>query len=441
MEPEVACAAGRGERGGRRRCAVLPHGRKALQASMPAAGGRQQHRGTPQTQLCRCTFGSQHPLPPALLPPLQRELAEALPAGVLHTQHRFVRYAEAAGGVTAEFNTPQGRRSVEAALLVGCDGSQSAVRQQLLGDGPPKYLGGRRVGSLLLLLPGFACHGGWGRRQGGLIRMQRAWLSTSLRARMLAATPCCPPGMAIWRAVRPQPGDWLVEHGSVSWGGPGQPSLMTSTFGDGQMSWQVGKHAAATTCRAGDAPFMQRGCRHAQPPLPCLAAAHAARDPSHRPAAPLQGFAPWPADQLHVIGGGRRAYISQEADPSEQGGSEARRSAEEVGAERRARALAAFKGHPQFVRGEWRCSAIRVGAACCRSWQPLGARRILAMQRRLPTQPRLVHAAFRLPTQLRPACCAAPADLIASTDPLAITEHGQFYRDWADSQVQCPARF
>lgn len=29
-----------------------------------------------------------------------------------------------------------------------------------------------------------------------------------------------------------------------------------------------------------------------------------------------------------------------------------------------------------------------------------------------------------------------PADLIATTDPAAITEHGQFYRDEADCQVR-----
>lgn len=46
--------------------------------------------------------------------------------------------------------------------------------------------------------------------------------------------------MAIWRAVRPQPADWVVEHGSVSWGAPGQPTVLTSTFGNGMLSWQVG---------------------------------------------------------------------------------------------------------------------------------------------------------------------------------------------------------
>lgn len=73
----------------------------------------------------------------------QRELAAALPDGVLHPRHRFVDYQETAEGVSVQFEGPEGPASVEAALLVGCDGSQSLVREQLLGDGPPAYLGKR----------------------------------------------------------------------------------------------------------------------------------------------------------------------------------------------------------------------------------------------------------------------------------------------------------
>lgn len=73
---------------------------------------------------------------------LQRELAEALPPGVLHTAHRFLRFEQTADGVVAEFEGPGGGvRRVAAALLLGADGSQSPVREQLLGDGPPEYLG------------------------------------------------------------------------------------------------------------------------------------------------------------------------------------------------------------------------------------------------------------------------------------------------------------
>ena len=124
--------------------------------------------------------------------PPQGEMAAALPEGVLRTSHRFLRYAETEEGVVAEFDTPgagtgtfkeevcsdgtisgaaaclwtaldasllpllchaaprhtcavpfaaEGLRSVHASLLLGCDGGQSAVREQLLGDGPPQYLG------------------------------------------------------------------------------------------------------------------------------------------------------------------------------------------------------------------------------------------------------------------------------------------------------------
>lgn len=39
---------------------------------------------------------------------------------------------------------PQGTLTVEAALLIGADGGQSDVRQALLGDGPPDFLGEAR---------------------------------------------------------------------------------------------------------------------------------------------------------------------------------------------------------------------------------------------------------------------------------------------------------
>jgi 2-polyprenyl-6-methoxyphenol hydroxylase-like FAD-dependent oxidoreductase len=72
---------------------------------------------------------------------LQSELADALPAGIVRTRHRFLGYTETADGVVAEFDTPDGVQRVAASLLVGCDGGQSMVREQLLGDGPPKYMG------------------------------------------------------------------------------------------------------------------------------------------------------------------------------------------------------------------------------------------------------------------------------------------------------------
>lgn len=69
-----------------------------------------------------------------------------------------------------------------------------------------------------------------------------------------------PTGMAIWRAIRPKPADWLVDHGHVGWAAPGRPSLLTTTLSgdmEGKMCWQA--------------------------------------------------FAPWPADRLAEIGGGRKA--------------------------------------------------------------------------------------------------------------------------------------
>ena len=87
---------------------------------------------------------------------LQSTLAEALPEGVLHTGHSFLGFTEGPDGVAAEFETAGGVRRLEAGVLLGADGGQSAVRQALLGDGPPQFLGeggrsGRGVGRALPL--------------------------------------------------------------------------------------------------------------------------------------------------------------------------------------------------------------------------------------------------------------------------------------------------
>lgn len=60
---------------------------------------------------------------------------------MLRTRHRFLRYQEGEDGVVVEFDTPEGPARLHASLLIGCDGGQSAVREQLIGDGPPQYLG------------------------------------------------------------------------------------------------------------------------------------------------------------------------------------------------------------------------------------------------------------------------------------------------------------
>jgi 2-polyprenyl-6-methoxyphenol hydroxylase-like FAD-dependent oxidoreductase len=70
---------------------------------------------------------------------MQSVLAAHLPPGLLHQQAVFDRYEEADEGVTIHFQG--GRPPVTARLLVGCDGGQSAVRKQCIGDGPPVFAG------------------------------------------------------------------------------------------------------------------------------------------------------------------------------------------------------------------------------------------------------------------------------------------------------------
>lgn len=138
----------------------------------------------------------------------QRELAAALPEGVLHTHHRFLRYTEGPEGVVAEFETPEGTRQVAAQLLLGCDGGQSAVREAMLADGPPTYL-----------------------------------------------------GLAIWRAARPKPDSWSESY--ASFGGVGQ-NLITTDLGDGKMVWQAST-AAVACARPARLPFVH--CRRRQQQL------------------------------------------------------------------------------------------------------------------------------------------------------------------------------
>lgn len=98
------------------------------------------------------------------------------------------------------------------------------------------------------------------------------------------------------------------------------------------------------------------------------------------PAPPrMQGFAPWPAEQLAVIGGGRRAYISSEADPTEQQGREAGQTAEEAGRGRRERALEAFKDHPQQVKG---ARSLKDGSLC----RPVQTQRLPWSRRCVPAE-------------------------------------------------------
>jgi hypothetical protein len=91
-----------------------------------------------------------------------------------------------------------------------------------------------------------------------------------------------------------------------------------------------------------------------------------------------QAFAPWPTERLHEIGGGRRAYI-HDSGAKAPGAAGRSPSPSEVGAQRLARALAALDGFPEQVK-----------------------------------------------------------QLMATTDPLAVTEHGQFAREADQCTVSAP---
>ena len=109
---------------------VEGHGREAL--------GLQQQG---QTLSC-CTAGpSTTAKPPTLLHLLlpQAALAGQLPAGMLHQQVAFDSFEESGSGVTLRFQGDH--QPVQARVVVGADGGQSALRAQLLNDGPPTYAG------------------------------------------------------------------------------------------------------------------------------------------------------------------------------------------------------------------------------------------------------------------------------------------------------------
>ncbi|NES90084.1 MULTISPECIES: NAD(P)/FAD-dependent oxidoreductase [Okeania] len=69
---------------------------------------------------------------------LQEILAAALPPEIIHLNHRCVDFTQNHNSVTVEF---EGKKTVEVDLVVGADGIKSAVRQTLIGDGEPRYLG------------------------------------------------------------------------------------------------------------------------------------------------------------------------------------------------------------------------------------------------------------------------------------------------------------
>lgn len=74
---------------------------------------------------------------------IREEAVARLPPGVLRLDHSFDSYEESSTGVTVHTRSRAGvpHPPLTAAVLVGADGNQSAVRAQLLGDGPPTYSG------------------------------------------------------------------------------------------------------------------------------------------------------------------------------------------------------------------------------------------------------------------------------------------------------------
>lgn len=172
--------------------------------------------------------------------PMQATLAAALPPGVLHQEAAFAGYEEAADGVTLHFHGGQ-QPPVTARLLIGADGAQSGVREQLLGDGPPTFLGARvRVAGthvqVVAVLPIISSIVG----------------SELCLAAQLQAEAVLPPaaGSAIWRGVAPQP-SW--------WPGPGtyclwlqQPRILRAfpLPGIGLVVWQVGSAACTRAGRS-----------------------------------------------------------------------------------------------------------------------------------------------------------------------------------------------
>lgn len=69
---------------------------------------------------------------------LQAILAAALPSDIIHLNHRCVGFGQQNGGVKACF---ENRKVIESDLLIGADGINSIIRQELIGDGTPIYAG------------------------------------------------------------------------------------------------------------------------------------------------------------------------------------------------------------------------------------------------------------------------------------------------------------
>ena len=69
---------------------------------------------------------------------LQQVLASRLPSEIIHLNHRCIGFEQDANGVEIHFD---GKKSVDADLLIGADGVNSVIRETLFGEGKPNYIG------------------------------------------------------------------------------------------------------------------------------------------------------------------------------------------------------------------------------------------------------------------------------------------------------------
>lgn len=69
---------------------------------------------------------------------LQQILASRVPSEIIHLNHHFVGFEQNDQGVEVFFD---GGKRVYANLLIGADGLNSVVRETLIGDGKPRYVG------------------------------------------------------------------------------------------------------------------------------------------------------------------------------------------------------------------------------------------------------------------------------------------------------------
>ncbi len=68
---------------------------------------------------------------------LQQILASKLPRNIIHLNHRCTGFSQDDRGVDVYF---EGKETIRADLLIGADGIKSAVRENLIADGEPRYL-------------------------------------------------------------------------------------------------------------------------------------------------------------------------------------------------------------------------------------------------------------------------------------------------------------